>query len=190
MSAYTQYYTASDCTVFLEHPSNGRVIQLDKMSGIGFTESLSSTPYYGVGNSKFGFLSRGNLIVEGVLQLNFTNQRYLFNAIQYIFGSSSVEVNPDVMTSKSFAALSNDSIKSVKSKRLQETLASKGIHQYSSGFNVKIVFNNGFLYHTDQNKTIRIKGVKIVASDLMASTDNDDAQILKVYRFLAREINQ
>lgn len=190
MSSYSQFYTASDCSVYIQNPAGfNQPILLDKLAGIGYNESLSSTPYYGVGNSKFGFLSKGNLLIEGVLQLNYVHQRYLFTAIEHVLATSSNVIDPSTLTAKEMSGLTDIQIANIK-KNKDNPKFSRGIHEYSSNFDLKIVLNNGFLYHTDEDKIILIKGCKIVTSDMSTSVDNSDSQIMKIYKFLAREISQ
>jgi hypothetical protein len=66
---YNQYYSAADCNVYISKGDN--TIALDKMAGIMISEELSSYPIYGLGNSYFGFTTRGNYVVNGLLDINF-----------------------------------------------------------------------------------------------------------------------
>ena len=66
MASYEQYYSSSDCSIFIENPQGKKLsVLLDKVRSVGFVENLDSRGMYGVGNSKLGFISQGNLIVYG-----------------------------------------------------------------------------------------------------------------------------
>ncbi len=196
MPAYEKYYTSSDCTVFIEHAEGlTEPVLLDKLATVGFKEDLNSQPVYGIGNSKFGFLSQGNLIINGVLQFNFVHPNYLYTTLKYLQdGGKVVEEGISAETLESFAAKQSEELRANRAA-LKEALKKNNLKfglsilDYPSNFNIRIVFNNGFLYDSDTDKVVLLKGVKITGKQQSVASASDDP-IDQTYMFLAREITR
>lgn len=229
---YEKYYSSSDCTVFIESPYGlSEPVLLDKLKTVAYSESLSSQPVYGIGESRYGFLSQGNLIVNGILELNWTHPNYLFIALRYIAtGGSSALIGKDIseasisevlnLTNTQFQEASNtglifppkdlgftdfsgkggsfsgggasgswDESRSASSIPAQATKSKfdTSIKDYPSNFNLRIILNNSYLHHEDEDKIILIKGIKIVGTQLPISSSSDDP-LGDTYTFIAREI--
>lgn len=196
-SAYTyqQYYTSSDCSVFIEHAQGlCQPIILDKLNGIGFSEILDSQPIYGIGNQKFGFLTEGNLLVRGSIVMNFTHPNYLYTTLLYIANGGitppTVIANPldlnsvSNLTDSAFAQLAT----STKNANINRGDYATSIKDYPKDFNFRVILNNGFLYKKDVSKIYVIKGVKITSQELVLSSESD-APIGISYQFQAREVS-
>lgn len=191
---YVNYYTSADVSVFIENPSSdaGDSILIDRLRTVAFTESLSSQAIYGVGNSRFGSLSRGNLYVSGYIELNFTHHLYLKNALTAI----STKVNPltsqsvrEIVFNSSIADVnSNVTEKKVLNAEQPRNLNASGIDTFPEGFNFRIVFNNTNFNNTDNAKYFLIEYVKIIGSQLTASVSMDGSVGI-VYQFIARQIS-
>ena len=80
------------------------------------------------------------------------------------------------------AAIFRDNI---QKSRIAETQS--GIQTFPEGWSLRVVFNNGNLYHDDIDKSFLIKGCKIVSSQMHVSTSKP-GQVSQLYSFLAREV--
>jgi hypothetical protein len=193
MSVYSNYYSAADVTAFIEGTSEGGIVMLDKLKSVGFSESISSGPIYGVGNPKFGFVNTGNLFINGFLDFNFIHPNYLKNAILIAKPPHKLDLdNSNIkskFTSASHTELNNavNLIKNAQAAIANSPPSATGIDTFPENFNIRIVFNNGNLYYGDTPKTYIIRGVKIVGSQLSSSVTMDGA-ISILYKFLARDL--
>jgi hypothetical protein len=194
--AFTQYYTSSDCSVFLEHPEGSCApILLDRLTAIGYNTELSSEPIFGLNNSLYGFMSQGNLYVQGQLILNFVHPNYLSividNALRDGKIPSKIKLPVDLTN---FVDMSDTELKDAKEankKARDQRQYSTSLHKYPQNFNLRIVLNNSFLYTQDQDKVFLIRGIKITGNSLtLSSTGQEgDNNILDIYTFKARVIN-
>lgn len=201
---YNQYYTSADCNVFLT--KNDNMILLDKMNGIMISEELNSYPIYGLGSSYFGFTTRGNYIVNGLIDINFIHAAYLTNAINSLENSPIAEKSKE----KARAALQDVSqmqkrsidelmlLKklanfeySIQKNSLQSSKASaEGIAYLKSGFNIKLILNNSNALRADGTASeIEITNCRIISSDITSSV-NDESQLVRRYRFIGQAINE
>lgn len=201
---YNQYYTSADCNVFLS--KNDNLILLDKMNGIMISEELSSYPIYGLGSSYFGFTTRGNYIVNGLIDINFIHSAYITNAINSLENSPIVEKRKE----QARAAVQDENLirkmsvqqliekkkeaqfeYSIQKNSLQSSKASaEGIAYLKSGFDIKIIFNNSNSLRADGTASeIEIKNCRIVSSDITSSV-NDESQLVRRYKFIGQAINE
>lgn len=187
MSAYTNYYTSSDVSVFIENGVSGQSVNIDTVAGIGWMEGLNTGPVSGLGEERFGFLNSGNVILNGALQINLTHHNYLKCVLETVMTES---IPSALSVGEAFNMLSLDQLQEdVKKRRAQAlvTGSKAGIQHYPQGFNVRVVFNNGNIYHDDNNKTFLLKKCKIVSSSVMTSV-TDDSQVVHEYKFIGREV--
>ena len=201
---YNQYYTSADCNVFLA--KNDNLILLDKTNGIMISEELSSYPIYGLGSSYFGFTTRGNYIVNGLIDINFIHAAYLTNAINSLESSPIAEKKQEQARS-TIQDLSKVEKMSVDKLRLLKTLANfeysiqknslqsskasaEGIAYLKSGFDIKLRFNNSNSLRADGTASeVEIKNCRIISSDITSSV-NDESQLVRRYRFIGQAINE
>lgn len=206
---YNQYYTASDCAVYLSKNNNN--VLIDRMNGIMISEELNSYPVYGLGSSIFGFTTRGNYIVNGLLDLNFTHSAYLTNAINSLekkidIGTTteaSIKLlnNQNALLSMSVAdieKLKKDAETSVFAKLSidrnanspKASASADGIPYLKSGFNIQLHFNNSSELRDDKSGSlIEILNCRIISSDITSSV-NDESQLVRRYRFIGQKINE
>jgi len=177
MSAYTNYYTSADTSVFIENGQTGSSVMIDTLAGIGWMEGLTSGPVSGLGESRFGFINSGNVLTNGMIQLNFTHQNYLQCILEYVMIS---QIEPGLSVEEAFNSLSLEYLQEDIRNRKALAIAKEskqGIQSFPQGFNIRVVFNNGNLYHDDINRTFLLKQCKIVASG-MSPTVADDGQLI------------
>ena len=188
MSDYTQYYTAADVYVIIEHPQGiTEPVLIDTLSSFVYAEKLTSAQVFGLNNPLYGFINSGNVIVNGVLELNFTDELYLKCALEDVMiQSSQFEgiTTEDVFSSKNTDMVSQYAL-SVKKERKFSDAA--GILSYPQNFNLRVVFNNGNIYHGDINKDIVLTGCKIVGTQQVAATSSP-GQVAQQFNFIASEV--
>lgn len=187
--SYQQYYTSSDVFVFLINPTSNKVIQLDQLSGIGWSEGLTSSPFYGLGQQVCGFINEGNLEVFGSLELNFTHDDYLRTALNYIMPNapSTYKEDSDIQNSLNMSMQETQAVFNDVKRARAAKLKVSGILNLPEGFKIQVVFNNSNLYSNDTNKVFTIHGSKIVGQQMMVSTTTD-GQIIHSFKFLAKEV--
>jgi hypothetical protein len=192
---YNQYYSAADCTVYVSKNS-GEQILLDKLAGIMISEELSSYPIYGLGNSYFGFTTRGNYVVNGLLDINFIHASYLTNAIKSldinkVQIAQAAKAEKKLGSKKDYFSMTADEIKGLKTQlnSFDKPIGtSEGIAYLKSGFDITIVFDNSSNLRDDVlSSFIVIKNCRIIASDITASVA-EDQQIIRRYRFIGQII--
>ncbi len=202
---YNQYYSSADVTLYLS--KNDNMILIDKLNGVMLSEELSSMPVYGLGDSYFGFTTRGNYIINGLIDINFIHASYLVNAIKSLNSTPSASKDNAV---KQLSDINSVSILSVeelnalkilaKSEKLQfstqnnsfgqSSVSSDGIAYLKSGFDIIISFNSSTNLRQDSLASeIRIENCRIISSDITTSV-NDDSQIVRRYRFIGQKIHE
>ena len=188
MSALSKYYSSADVTVFLEDKN---LIKVDQLVSISLKENYSTNPIYGVGNEYFGFTNHGNYAIVGTIALSFTDNEYLKEAIKYAKGSEVNTYNNNILDSISdtFNLISDEQLKKLKdNKKLDQAInTSNGIDVLPSGFNIRMVFNNGNATHKDLNKTFLIRDVRIVSSGIEVDS-RIEGHTIKYYQFIARSM--
>lgn len=188
MSKYTTYYTSADTNVFVEAPlGNVEPIMIDTLSSVAWNESMTSGQVYGLGEQRHGFVNSGNVMINGIIELNFTDELYMKCLLNEVVGDSYKFQN----MSASQAFTSNDSrlINSFvrEKKKIRSTPLSSGIQTYPSGFNINVVFNNGNHYHRDVDKKILLSECKIVGTQ-MTSSVQVPGQLIQQFKFISREV--
>jgi len=163
------------------------IVKLDKLSGIGWGEQLSSAPVYGIGSSFHGFVTKGNLSVNGVISINFTDDTYLTKIIDEVTQSASTLYESEDIIFEKWKNLEHRAAANVGTELyLKRTLDNKtGIERMLSGFSIRVVFDNGNLYHGDKSKVYLLRDIKIVSHENGATSGTDGA-VNQTYRFIAR----
>ena len=184
MSEYSKYYSSADVTAYIQNPVTGIYVMVDTLSSIGWNDRIDSGPIYGIGNSISGFFNVGNVLVNGVLELNFTHPEYMFTMLDYISGSS--EQFPEVNVDNFSNMTTEELYESKRNRTRQEIKRSKvGVQVYPEGWDIKVVYNNGNLYHGDQNKEQLIRGCKIVNIQQGVSA-SQPGQVTQQFIFISR----
>ena len=203
MSAYTNYYTTSDVSVFIEDSGSGNAVSLnpqvmlDTALSIAWTEQLDSSVIYGIGEQRYGFINSGNVLVSGLIELSFTHDEYLKTVLDSVVSEAKSLTQEQILNRFLKASVSEvangkldvdiENFNNFNSINQHNTSRTTGIQNFPQGWNIRVIFNNGNFNHQDENKQFLIKGCKIIGSSLEASTAQA-GHISQVYRFLAREI--
>lgn len=179
MSKYTNFYSGSDVAIYL---SKQRVIQLDKARGIAYREHFNAGPMFTIGNEIYGFSNRGNLVVNGVFSVNFTDPSYIKKAIDFIHLNSENKIT----LQNDFSKLSTDQLLDLKAELSNKPNSGNSINALRSGFDIMINFNNGDLVTKSENKIITIQDVRIISAEMEVTASGEAIGI--EYGFLARKI--
>lgn len=191
LAKFTNYYTSADTFVMVEHSTSpGVPVRLDKMASIAFGESSSARPVYGIGQPVFGFTNLGNLIVSGELLLRFTDEDYLLYAIKAALGQvSKNDTAPTNIKQEFLSAATAEAAREVVAKDISSrALSSSRLYNLPQSFNFRVVFNNSNLYHKSADKTLLIKDVRILSSEIVSSTSRQGPIDIK-YNFIARMVS-
>jgi len=207
---YTNFYTSADTFLYIEPPSGpgrgDRPIWLDKLETIAFNETVSAAPIYGIGQPEFGFTNLGNVIVSGELSIRFIDEDYLLNAIKSTLAMTGRYDNTRIDSSMDIDELVGIHESGVNDQRegffgsdayhvRYERSNAEYIRSISESrllnlpyyFNFRLVFNNENQYHIGTNKTLVIKDVRILSSQIVSSVAATGPVNVK-YNFLARMV--
>ncbi|RLA65742.1 MAG: hypothetical protein DRQ78_05000 [Epsilonproteobacteria bacterium] len=209
-SRYSNFYTSADTFLYIEPTyevrNDGVPIWLDKLETIAFNETVSAAPIYGIGQPEFGFTNLGNIIVSGEISLRFIHEDYLLSAIQSalllpnkhdntqvaddldIDNYLGVDLPPSAVNRQRF--ISSDTRHVRQEKRASEyanSISESRLLNLPYYFNFRLVFNNENQYHKDTNKTLVIKDVRILSSQIVSSVAATGSVNVK-YNFLAKMV--
>ena len=192
---YVQYYSSADVSVFLEgsNPSDsgGGIIKLDTLRTVTFKEQYTSAPIFGLAKDLHGFINRGNLVVSGLIELNFTDHSYMKDAIDYVKGRGtrySTETIKKLMNNHLEPMGNILAAKSAMGRQQAETASGQvGIDSFQRGFNIRVVFNNSNAIYGDISKEFLISEATVVGSDLVTSSAQS-GPVSVTYQFLAKQI--
>ena len=196
MALYNQYYSSADCYVYLIR--GGQQIYLDKLNGIMIEEESTSYPVYGLGDSKFGFITQGNYIVSGYIDLNMCHTSYMTFAIQEVMKNSAIEElikperNIENVSEGELHYMSLEEIKDLKLVRDYQAnvVETSGMVTLPYGFNILVEFDNSNNIKNDGfASSIQIQDCKLIKSSIGTSV-NDDSQVVRRYTFLGKEITE
>lgn len=188
MSEFSTYYTSADTLLFIENKEGGAPILIDKLASIGFIDGIATSRVFGVGNPLFGFSNLGNNMVNGMLSVRFIHPDYMLKAVQAAMGQSPEDNTRTATTFNEFKNAPETDIIKESNKRSQEYNQNKShVSSIPKDFTLRMVFNNGNMYHEDKNKSILIKDVRIIQSSLSSSV-GDSGPINMDYRFIARRV--
>ena len=195
---YDNYYSGSDAFVYFESKNNDNQVYLDKLYGIGYRDSISSMPIYGLGDSEFAFISKGNVILSFSLDVNVIHENYLTQAIHYAFGNITSEgAKPYDKNDFSFAELNTRSIaqlqknasiitdetgKILTSKRIHTAL----LHELPRYFTTRVVFNNSQPLHIDEKSSGFLIIDCVVISKESETYIDKDGQMIQRYNFVGK----
>lgn len=79
--SYDNYYTGSDVFLYIQSKESYEQIYLDKLYGFSYQEMTTATPIYGLGDSEFGFISKGNTLMRFAIDVNMIHEKYMVQAI-------------------------------------------------------------------------------------------------------------
>lgn len=195
---YDNYYSGSDAFVYLESKNNDSQVYLDKLYGIGYRDSISSMPIYGLGDSEFAFISKGNVILSFSLDVNVIHENYLTQAVHYAFGNIKAEAaksNPikDISFSdlskrgvqqlqKNADILVGETGKILTSKRIHTAL----LHELPRYFTTRVVFNNSQPLHVDEKSSGFLIIDCVVISKESETYIDKDGQMIQRYNFVGK----
>lgn len=195
---YDNYYSGSDAFVYFESKNNDNQVYLDKLYGIGYRDSISSMPIYGLGDSEFAFISKGNVILSFSLDVNVIHENYLTQAIHFAAGNIRKEAaQPIDLTSVSFDDLSTRSIgqlrrieaiavnnngKILESKRIHTAL----LHELPRYFTTRVIFNNSQPLHVDEKSSGFLIIDCVVISKESETYIDKDGQMIQRYNFVGK----
>lgn len=182
---YEHYYSAVDCTVFLVNKSNGKTVQVDLITGIGYDYNVSSIPVYTVGSRFPAFFTNGNSLGTGTMVLPFKSEKYLKLMLQYLFSEDDSDtttqkevVDPATATDYQFIRNQYQPTVVVSDEEIVD------IGSILSLVDIKIVFNNSnAFYNDDSDKIIILRDCKFISENLEALSTRDGT-IQHGYKFL------
>ena len=179
---YNKYYSSSDCMIYIED------IWLDKVSGIGINESLSSVPIYTIGNSRYSFLSRGNNMVTGFISINKCNKDYLPRVLDNINKTSEFRR----LTPYEQMQLTSEELRVYKEKEAAMEIgkvSNKSVLDWADldTFNITIAYNNGDPTMSVVRQYVDIQEIRIIVFETSVDIVSD-GQLVDGYRFIAKEV--
>lgn len=179
---YNKYYSSSDCMIYIED------IWLDKVSGIGINESLSSVPIYTIGNSRYSFLSRGNNIVTGFISINKCTKDYLPRVLENINKNSEFRK----LTPYEQMQLTSEELRVYKEKEAameSGKVSNKSVLDWADldAFNITISYNNGDPTMAGVKQYVDIQEIRIIGFETSIDIGSD-GQLIDGYRFIAKEV--
>lgn len=71
----TSYFTGSQASIWIDD------IWVDEVFGISFSASQSILPIFGYASSLFDAVARGKVLVQGVFEINFVDEGYLYSVL-------------------------------------------------------------------------------------------------------------
>lgn len=188
-SLYDRYYSASDVTVFIYEKNTNNKLWLDKASGIALNESLSSAPIYTLGNSRFHFLTKGNVITSGILTVNINDPHYLGKVMTHITTPPRFKrLSPEEQISLSYYSLQE--YKLAERKYLKSVTYADGILGMSDYplVNIELVYNNSDVTEYRESFTRTISDIRFTSYEEGISITSD-GQLVNGFRFVARTTN-
>lgn len=187
---YDFYFTASDCNVYLINPLIDRKIQIDKAIGIGWSQTISSSPIYTLGNSEPSFFSRGNSLVQGSIELAFKSTEYMGTAFKYLTGRDALEAKKKELMNDKQEFTSTEAAYLYTTLEAMTTIDSTEISlsNIDAPLNIEVVFDNSNeLSDSSTSSNIIIKGVKFISSGTAIHSGNEQALTYR-YAFMAKNV--
>lgn len=180
---YTKYFSASDFSIYVGD------ILIDRAAGIAIGESLTSTPIYTVGNSRYDFLARGNVVVNGILRINKAEKDYLARVLAH-YRSRSNEFK--VLSSYEQLQLTSEELAKYR-KQLKEyqneQVSAKSVLDWADlgEFTIHMVYNNADAVTEGVQQRISIVECRIVGYEHSVDIGSD-GQLIDGYKFIAKEV--
>ena len=180
---YEHYYSSVDCKVFLVNNVDGKSVQVDLITGIGYDYNVSSIPVYTVGSRFPAFFTSGNSLGTGSMILPFKSEKYLKAMLQYLFSeetpsTSQQQIDPTTASDDEFKLNQYKAISVVSAEEIVD------VGSVVSLVDIKIIFNNSnAFYNDDSDKIIILRDCKFI-SDNLEVLSTRDGTIQHGYKFL------
>ena len=180
---YEHYYSSVDCKVFLVNNVDGKSVQVDLITGIGYDYNVSSIPVYTVGSRFPAFFTSGNSLGTGSMVLPFKSEKYLKAMLQYLFSEETPstpqqQIDPTTASDNEFKLNQYKPISVVSTEEIVD------VGSVVSLVDIKIIFNNSnAFYNDDSNKIIILRDCKFI-SDNLEVLSTRDGTIQHGYKFL------
>lgn len=180
---YEHYYSSVDCKVFLINNVDGKSVQVDLITGIGYDYNVSSIPVYTVGSRFPAFFTGGNSLGIGSMVLPFKSEKYLKAMLQYLFSeetpsNSQQQIDPTTASDNEFKLNQYKPISVVSAEEIVD------VGSVVSLVDIKIIFNNSnAFYNDDSDKIIILRDCKFI-SDNLEVLSTRDGTVQHGYKFL------
>lgn len=180
---YEHYYSSVDCKVFLVNNVDGKSVQVDLITGIGYDYNVSSIPVYTVGSRFPAFFTSGNSLGTGSMVLPFKSEKYLKAMLQYLFSEETPstpqqQIDPTTASDNEFKLNQYKPISVVSTEEIVD------VGSVVSLVDIKIIFNNSnAFYNDDSDKTIILRDCKFISDNLEVMSTRDGT-IQHGYKFL------
>ena len=180
---YEHYYSSVDCKVFLINNVDGKSVQVDLITGIGYDYNVSSIPVYTVGSRFPAFFTGGNSLGTGSMVLPFKSEKYLKAMLQYLFSeetpsNSQQQIDPTTASDNEFKLNQYKPISVVSAEEIVD------VGSVVSLVDIKIIFNNSnAFYNDDSDKIIILRDCKFI-SDNLEVLSTRDGTVQHGYKFL------
>lgn len=180
---YEHYYSSVDCKVFLINNVDGKSVQVDLITGIGYDYNVSSIPVYTVGSRFPAFFTSGNSLGTGSMVLPFKSEKYLKAMLQYLFSEETPstpqqQIDPTTASDNEFKLNQYKPISVVSAEEIVD------VGSVVSLVDIKIIFNNSnAFYNDDSDKIIILRDCKFI-SDNLEVLSTRDGTIQHGYKFL------
>lgn len=180
---YEHYYSSVDCKVFLVNNVDGKSVQVDLITGIGYDYNVSSIPVYTIGSRFPAFFTGGNSLGTGSMVLPFKSEKYLKAMLQYLFSEETPstpqqQIDPNTASDNEFKLNQYKPISVVSTEEIVD------VGSVVSLVDIKIIFNNSnAFYNDDSDKTIILRDCKFISDNLEVMSTRDGT-IQHGYKFL------
>lgn len=180
---YEHYYSSVDCKVFLVNNVDGKSVQVDLITGIGYDYNVSSIPVYTIGSRFPAFFTGGNSLGTGSMVLPFKSEKYLKAMLQYLFSEETPstpqqQIDPTTASDNEFKLNQYKPISVVSTEEIVD------VGSVVSLVDIKIIFNNSnAFYNDDSDKTIILRDCKFISDNLEVMSTRDGT-IQHGYKFL------
>ena len=180
---YEHYYSSVDCKVFLINNVDGKSVQVDLITGIGYDYNVSSIPVYTIGSRFPAFFTGGNSLGTGSMVLPFKSEKYLKAMLQYLFSeetpsNSQQQIDPTTASDNEFKLNQYKPISVVSAEEIVD------VGSVVSLVDIKIIFNNSnAFYNDDSDKIIILRDCKFI-SDNLEVLSTRDGTVQHGYKFL------
>ena len=180
---YEHYYSSVDCKVFLINNVDGKSVQVDLITGIGYDYNVSSIPVYTIGSRFPAFFTGGNSLGTGSMVLPFKSEKYLKAMLQYLFSEETPstpqqQIDPNTASDNEFKLNQYKPISVVSTEEIVD------VGSVVSLVDIKIIFNNSnAFYNDDSDKTIILRDCKFISDNLEVMSTRDGT-IQHGYKFL------
>lgn len=180
---YEHYYSSVDCKVFLVNNVDGKSVQVDLITGIGYDYNVSSIPVYTLGSRFPAFFTNGNSLGTGSMILPFKSEKYLKAMLQYLF-SEETPSTPQQQIDPTTASDNEFKLNQYKPISVVSTGEIVDVGSVVSLVDIKIIFNNSnAFYNDDSDKIIILRDCKFI-SDNLEVLSTRDGTIQHGYKFL------